>query len=274
MLTAMLFCPSAQCAEAEKKKPAPSQIVVYKTVKRKANIYKLKLHIFNPPNHKTTDKTPCIVLFHSGGWASGDPSRYYSTCKRYSSLGAVAISVEYSIRKVHNGTPFDSVTDGKSAIRWVRAHAKELGVNPDMIAAGGASAGGQVAAAAAHLTSLEEKGEDLKISSKPNALILVSPVFDNGPGGYGHNKVKSRWKDFSPIHNVRKGAPPTLVFVGGDEAKYIRVESAKAYKDKMKAVGSRCELIVYDGQKHGYPEKRNEMKIEETRFLKSLNYLK
>ncbi len=256
--------------------PQPTKVVVYKKVERKGQKYELKLHIFNPPKHDLKSKTPCIVMFHGGGWSGGEPSLFYKACHQYASRGMVAISAEYSIRTVHNGTPFDSVTDGKSAMRWVRKNAKELGVNPDMIAAGGSSAGGQVAAATAFLTAFDDQGDDLKISPKPDALVLTSPVFDNGPDGYGHSKVKARWKEFSPAHNLSKGAPPTLICMGDSEPTYLKVDVAKKIQTDMKKLGSRCDLLVLKGMQHGKrsPEHSKQIKTESDRFLISLGYMK
>jgi acetyl esterase len=189
----------------------------------------------------------------------------------------VAISAEYSIRAVHQGTPFDSVTDGKSTMRWVRKHAQELGVNPEMIAAGGSSAGGHVAAATAFLTAFDDKTDDLSISPKPNALMLTSPVFDNGPGGYGHTRVKERWEEFSPSHHVAKGAPPTLICMGDSEPTYLKVEVAKNFQAKMKELGSRCELLILEGMQHGgkrSPEHTKQIAESNMRFMVSLGYIK
>jgi acetyl esterase len=249
------------------------KVLHYKTVERKGKTYELKLHVFNPPQQNKSKSLPAIVIFHSGGWSNGAPSKYFSICKFWAKKNMVAISAEYSIRNVHQGTPFDSVADAKSAIRWVRANAKELGIDPNRIAAGGGSAGAHVAAAAALLTSFDEQGEDHSISSKPNALVLRSPVFDNGPTGYGFSKIKSRWQEFSPLHNISKGAPPTIVFIGDQEEKYISSEAAQSFKKQMIECGSRCELIIYKGQKHGCSGTRNDIKIKSVNFLSSLGYI-
>lgn len=255
----------------------PSSMVTYKNVKGTKGDFALKLNVFNPPGHDLAKKRPCILLFHSGGWCSGEPSSQFSGCKKWASKGMVAIAVEYRIREKHGGTPLESVADGKSAIRWVRTHAIELGINPDMIAAGGSSAGGQVAAAAGILTTFEENEEDQTVSSKPNALVLVSPVLDNSPDGYGHyhKEVKKNWKAFSPLHNVEKGAPPTIICMGDNETKYLRVESGKEFQKKMSEVGSRCELFIYEGMTHTTrtPEQGAAIGREQAKFLSSLGYL-
>ncbi|MDB4796380.1 alpha/beta hydrolase fold domain-containing protein, partial [Akkermansiaceae bacterium] len=107
----------------------------------------LKLHVFNPEGHKASDSRPAIVFFFGGGWNGGSPKQFYPHSEHLASLGMVAISAEYRVKSRNKTTPMECVKDGNSAIRWVRSHAKELGINPDMIAAGGGSAGGHVAAA-------------------------------------------------------------------------------------------------------------------------------
>ena len=72
--------------------------------------------------------------------------------------------------------------DGKSAVRWLRQHAAELGIDPKKLAAGTDSAGGHIAAATAFAKGFEEESEDKATSSRPDALVLFEPVFDNGPG--------------------------------------------------------------------------------------------
>jgi len=122
------------------KKAIPSKIVEYKQI----GGISLNLHIFNPKVHQETDSRAAIVFFHGGGWSSGTPRQFYRQSKYLADRGMVAISAEYRLAQKHHSTPKESVKDGKSAMRWIRAHAKELGINPNMIAAGGGSAGGQI----------------------------------------------------------------------------------------------------------------------------------
>ena len=134
----------------------------------------------------------------------------------------------------------------------MRAHAAQLGVDPKRIAAGGGSAGGHLAAATATLkVPDDESAQERATSSRPDALVLFNPVFDNGPGGYGHERVKERYREISPIHNLDGPVPPTLVFLGARD-RLVPVATAERWRDLMKASGQRCDLLVYDGQGHGF----------------------
>jgi acetyl esterase/lipase len=272
-----MTCSMIFAADAKDQGPRPDQVITYKTVTTDKGKFPLSLHVFKPANAAASARA-CVVMFHGGGWNNGDPKSFFGAGKRWAGLGLVAISVEYRVRDKHGGTALDSVRDAKSAMRWVRSHAKELGIDPDRIAAQGASAGGHLAAACATLTAYDEEGEDATVSCLPNALILKSPVLDNGPDGYGQYKkeVRENWKDFSPFHNVRQGVPPMLVSVGDDEAKYLRVEVAKELKQNVEKLGGRCELIVLPGATHQErtAEQNALVAKAEVDFMRSLGFIK
>ena len=253
----------------------PDKKVTYKTV----GDVKLQLHIFKPENHMATDRRPCIVIFFGGGWVGGSPSQFYPHCRYLASRGMVAMSTEYRVKSRHKTTPYECVKDGKSAICWVRLHAGELGIDPRRIAAGGGSAGGHVAAATVCVKTFQEPGEDTAISSRPNALVLFNPVYDNGPEGYGHDRVQEHWRAFSPMHNIDENTPPTIVFLGTKD-KLIPVSTAEKYKDLMAKSGRRCDLHIYEGQPHGFFNYRKgkntyyyQTVIKADKFLASLGYL-
>lgn len=251
--------------------PQPDVKIAYK----KVGDSELKLHVFNPKGHKATDKTPAIVFFFGGGWNGGSPKQFYPQSEYLASRGMVAISAEYRTKKSHQTSPKECVMDGKSAVRWIRAHAKELGIDPDKLAAGGGSAGGHVAATTGTVSGLNEPSDDTKVSCIPNALVLFNPVYDNGPKGYGHDRVKGYWKEFSPMHNISKTTPPTIVFLGTKD-KLIPVATAKEFQKRMKAVGVRSDLHLYEGQPHGFfnKAKYKETVIEADQFLVQHGFLK
>lgn len=211
----------------------------------------LHLHVFKPEGHTAEDRRPAIVFFFGGGWRNGSPKQFYPHCDYLASRGMVAIAAEYRIASVHGTTPEACVKDGKSAIRYVRTHADALGIDPNRIAAGGGSAGGHVAAATGTVDGFEEDGEDKAVSPRPNAMVLFNPVFDNGPEGYGYDRVKPYWEAFSPLHNIDKDTPPAIVFLGTED-KLIPVSTAEDWKKRMEAAGVRCDLHLYEGADHGF----------------------
>ncbi len=251
---------------------APDQIIPYKQV----GDVELTLHVFNPPGSQASDKASAMVFFFGGGWIGGSPSHFYRQSAYLASRGMVVFCVDYRTRSKHQTSPAECVKDGKSAMRWVRAHAAELGIDPHRIAAGGGSAGGHIAAATAVVEGFNEEGEDLSVSCRPDALVLFNPVFDNGPGGYGHERVKQIWRAFSPLHNVSKTAPPTLVMLGTKD-EHIPVATAKAYKERMDHAGVRCDLRLSEGEPHGFFNNGAGYKqtlLEMDRFLTSLGFLR
>lgn len=248
------------------------ETIVYKEI----DTIKLKLHIYKPLNFNKEKIYNCIVFFHGGGWNGGNHKAFRRQSAYLASRGMIAISVSYRLKNTHGTTPFDAVEDAKSAIRYVRKHAKELNINPDKIAAGGGSAGGHLAAACGNIVGLEGANQDLSISSVPNALVLFNPVYDNSKKGYGYRRMNGRHLEISPLHNITKGAPPTIVFFGTKD-KTTPVLSSKEYEQKMKEVGSRIDLFLYEGAKHSFFN-RGDYFTDTLRksdiFLESLGYLK
>ncbi|UBM58563.1 alpha/beta hydrolase [Marinilongibacter aquaticus] len=238
---------------------------------------KLYMEVFSPENPDAGQKYPAIVFFFGGGWVGGTTTQFEPHAKYFSEKGIVCILADYRVNKRQKTTPFESLKDAKSAMRFVRSHAQKLHIDPDKIVASGGSAGGHLAAATALISEYNEDTDDLSVSCKPNALILFNPVIDNGPGGYGFERIGEAYKDFSPLHNIRKGAPPTLFFLGTRDV-LIPVETAQYYQTVMEKVGSRCDLYLYGGQPHGFFNLKNKAYYDMTvyrasQFLSSLGYL-
>ncbi len=252
---------------------SPDKEVIYKTVGET----ELRLHVFTPSDHKSSDKQAAIVFFHGGGWNSGSPGQFYPHCEHLAARGMVCLSAEYRVKQRHGTTPREAVTDGKSAIRWVRRHADDLGIDPDMIAAGGGSAGGHLAAVAGTGAGFDESGEDLEISARPDALVLFNPVLDISPDRFGYDRVPDYWEAVSPFHNIDGNMPPAVVMVGTEDT-ILPVELAERFKAKMESHGLRSDLHLYPGQPHAFFNFTNTENYTRTvanmdRFLVSLGYL-
>lgn len=224
---------------------SPDKKILYKVVDGDS----LYLHVFKPKISKKP--TAAIVFFFGGGWVSGSPKQFYQQSDYFASRGMLAISAEYRIKNAHGTTPFDCVEDGKSAIRWVREHAKELNIDPDKIVASGGSAGGHIAISTALIDGLEDSKENLAVSSVPNAVVAYNPVLDTTEKGYGSKKVVGRETEISPSHQVKKDLPPMILFHGKKDTT-VPFENATRFNKKMNEIGNDCKLVAVENVGHGF----------------------
>jgi acetyl esterase len=288
MLRSILFLAVAASVLAQTPAPKPktandyvAQLVAKLTPTRKI-VYKkiadreLSLHVFQPEGWKASDKRVCYITIHGGGWTGMGPERMYAFADHFAKLGLVSISVQYRLANAKsNTTVFDCVKDVRSAMRYVRAHADELGIDPGKIIVSGGSAGGHLAASTA-MFDVNEDGDDLTISPMPNALVLLFPVIDTSAEGYGHARIGERWKELSPAHNVRPGLPPTMTFHGTADPT-TPFKGAQIFHDAMLKAGNRSELVIHEGGDHGYLMRTqplfDECLAKTDAFLKSLTLL-
>ena len=123
----------------------------------------LNLFIYKPLDFDSSKTYNCVVFFHGGGWNNGSPNMFNRQSMYFASRGMISISVEYRLKNTHGTTPFQATEDAKSAIRYIRKHAKELNVHPNSIIAGGGSAGGHLAASCALISKFDNPNEDLSV---------------------------------------------------------------------------------------------------------------
>lgn len=238
---------------------------------------KLFLEIYYPETINKSKKYPAIVFYFGGGWNSGTIRQFEPHARYFSRRDMICILVDYRVKERQQTTPFESLKDAKSAIRYLREHADKFQIDISRIVAAGGSAGGHLAAATALTDDYNENTDNMSVSCIPNALVLFNPVIDNGPGGYGYDRIGDAYKSFSPLHNIKNGAPPTIIFLGTND-NLIPVETAKYYQKVMEKVKSRCELHLYEGQGHGFFNYKNFEYYKKTvseadEFLQSLGYL-
>ncbi len=263
-------------AKTDKVSVAGAKIEIYK----QASGDDLRIYRIDPADHNPQkDKRAAAVFFFGGGWNGGSVRQFEPHAKYLAKRGMVVFLADYRVKSRQNTTPRECVADGKSAIRWVRKNATRLGVDPNKIAAGGGSAGGHVAAATGICSGFDEPDEDAKISSRPNALLLFNPVYDNGPGGFGASRVTEWFPAISPAHNISKDNPPTIVFLGTKD-KLIPVATAEKFRDDQKKAGVKSVLHLYKDQPHGFfnmgksRESFIDTVLKMDQFLIDLGYLK
>ena len=247
--------------------------VVYKQI----DTVSLSMDIYYPPDMDKAKSYPAMIFFFGGGWKGGSVKQFEPHADYFSGRGIICVLADYRVASRQKTSPFESLKDAKSAIRFIRENAASFQIDTGKIIVSGGSAGGHLAAATALVSNFNEPGDDLSVSCVPNALVLFNPVIDNGPAGYGYERIGDAYKDFSPLHNITAGVPPTIFFLGTND-KLIPVETAKYYQRAMVNVGSRCELFLYEDQPHGFfnfknREYYNKTVLEADKFLISLGYL-
>ena len=249
--------------------------LIYKTI----DTVSLGMKVVYPPVLDTSVSYPGMVFFFGGGWSHGTINHFAMQADYFAHRGIICFLVDYRVESRHGTTAFEALSDAKSAIRFVRQHADKFYLDTNKVIASGGSAGGHLAAATAFIQKYSDPSDNMNISPTPNALVLFNPVIDNGPGGYGYERIGDAYKDFSPLHNIQKNAPPTIVFLGTADA-LIPVETMEYYKVVMEKVGSRCDLVLYKDQKHGFfnfsasEEYYRKTVLAADEFLSSLGYIK
>lgn len=225
---------------------------------KKIDTLELIAHVFYDPAVADKKSKPAIAFFHGGGWAFGNPSEFFGACRRYASMGFVTFSFQYRLSIDKNGkvphpliTPIDCVKDARSAMRWLRLHAKEFNIDPQRIVAGGQSVGGHLVLSTAMIDKHNESTDDLTVSPVPNAMLLYSGTVNTLEAWCDMlmgNQRQHIWS-ISPAHNVKKGLPPAVAFHGTDDD-IVALWTVMFFQNDMKTAGNYFELNRYEGRKH------------------------
>lgn len=243
--TAVMFVllASAGCHPRPAGPPSPSipgatqQIRVFSDVPYRSGESKaFRLDLALPPR-VGNELRPAIVIVHGGGWAAGSKrgAVYQGLLLDYARQGYVTTSVEYRLTRE---APFPTaVADVKCAVKWVRAHATELGVDPNRIGAFGHSAGAHLVMMAALVpesAGLDGDGCDWKgVSGNVNVVAAGSTPTEGG----AHQPPERQNPKFWPIGYISKDAPPMLV-IQGTEDPIVRAELTDKFMAEMKAVSA------------------------------------
>jgi acetyl esterase len=215
--------------------------------------------------HGADAPTPLLVYFHGGGFVCGDLDSHDAPCRFLArEAGVRVLAVHYRRAPEH---PFPAaVEDGQAALRFARAHAAQLGADPERIAVGGDSAGGNLAAVA----SLLARGERWA----PACQLLIYPVTDWSRKSRSYALFREgfflteRQMDWYRKHYLGRaehagqdaraspllaediaGAAPALVVVAGFDP--LRDEGI-AYAERLRAAGVAVRLRVQWGLVHGF----------------------
>lgn len=216
----------------------------------------LKVDIFHPGENANG---ACLLFLPGGGFRTANKAGLHERyAPRIAERGYVFIATEY---RVMDEAPWPAqIQDAKALIRWTRANAGRLGIDPDRIVLGGASAGGNLCTLAGGTQGnpdYEGGGGNEGVSSDVAAIIAVYPVTDvteraYGEGReqlYGVNPSAEFVRAASPIHQVNASYPPTLLIHGTGDTTVPYAHSTTLF-DALDALGVPVELHLYAQQEH------------------------
>jgi len=254
--------------------PAPPEVktMTYKTVGDR----ELKIYIHYPPGWKASEARPAIIFFFGGGWTGGTVGQFEPQAEYLAGRGLVAARADYRVKSRDGVTPDKCVEDARSAVRWMRRNAKELGIDPQKLIASGGSAGGHLAACMMIRNSVETPDDDLSISTIPQAMVLFNPVlnFDHEQMIERLNGDKQLARRISPTLHLDKNTPPALILFGTEDRLKVFGDE---YWEKAEALGVRAEKYLAEGQGHGFFNRSpwtERTLIAADKFLASLGFLK
>jgi len=284
-VAALAFSPLASPA-ADGQPYARQEDVIYA---RKYGVA-LTLDVFRP---KENANGAAIVFAVSGGWFSAHAGD--GGVKRFANLLERGYTV-FSV--VHGSNPKFAIPeileDMNRAVRFIRFHAKDYGVDPARIGITGGSAGG-------HLSLMQGTAGDLgnpkaldpidRVSSRVQCVACYFPPTDflnygkpgedaigrgilwNYAGAFDfkeldpyarklvpitdEEKIREIGRQISPITHVSADDPPTLI-VHGDKDWLVPMQQSETFIEKMKAAGVEAKLIVKPGAEHGWADMTQE----------------
>lgn len=229
-----------------------------------------------------------VISVLSGGWYSSHPD------DPASARSATLLERGYTVFAVtHGSQPKFSIPeileDMNRAVRFIRFHAAEYGINPDRIGITGSSAGGHLSlmqGTAGDLGNPEAKDPIDRVSSRVQAVACFFPPTDflnygkpgedaigrgilwNYSGAFDFRKLDPDWRKLvpiteeeeirkigrriSPVAHISADDPPTLIF-HGDKDWLVPLQQSETFVEGLKAAGVEAKLVVKPGAEHGWP---------------------
>jgi pectinesterase len=227
----------------------------------------LKLDLYLPAGDSRAPR-PAIVFVHGGGWRAGVRANFGPMAIRMAERGYVAATISYRLSP--EALYPAAILDAKAAVRWVRAHAGEYGIDPGRIAIAGGSAGGQIAA----LTGVTNGDARFDpdggpVSSDVQAIVNIDGLSDftseearkyeddpaKQPSSAGawfggrYAEKAALWRDASPLYHVRKTTPPILFVVSAQRRFSLGREEMV---DQLRALGVPNRVVPVPDTPHSF----------------------
>lgn len=225
---------------------------------------KEKADLYLPAEVKPGQKFPAIVIIHGGGWSGGEKraAREINIGTTLAKNGYVGMSIDYALATKEGTTPTwpQNLHDCKTAVRWLRANAERLHVDPERIGTIGGSAGGHLAAMLA-LTGAKDGldpagpyGEfpcTVKCSVDLYGPVLWFEQRDISMFRKTRTEAPELYRQASPLTYVDKNDPPLLILHGTGD-KTVAVDDSKALDEALTKVGAEHQLVIVPDAPHSF----------------------
>ena len=211
-------------------------------------------------------RAPAVLFLHAGAWILGDKTvtSGVSEFEPYLERGYVIASIDYRLAPMAKFPA--QIQDAMCAVRFLRARAAEFGIDPNHIAAMGASAGGHLAALLGVLKG-DEFGAPSQYANESSRVQAVVDLF--GPAdlqapdfvsisldaaqkvfGVDHLGPSPQLKRASPVTYVSSSSAPFLIIHGAEDS-VVPLNQSVALAAKLTAAGVPVHLIVVQNAEHG-----------------------
>jgi acetyl esterase/lipase len=187
------------------------------------------IHVYEPAPRPAP--RPAVVFFSGGGYDIGDPLWVLDSARQMAEAGYVAFAAGYRLHDPSTGTNLwpAQLEDAQAAVRWIRAHAADYGVDPDRICALGHSSGGHLASLVGMTDGRDTSDPDIGgISSRVTCVVSVSGDVDLTIGnpypeqtavyesllGASYAEDPAAWRAVSPAYLVDTETVPILLIHG------------------------------------------------------------
>lgn len=254
---ALFWC--ASCAAQQEQPPPPTVGLEKDVIFGYAGNEPLKMDVVRPLYNSSL--LPVVLCIHGGGWAAGDKRDMHTLAYGVASLGYEAVCINY--RLAPNFKYPSQVQDLTAAMDYIRAHAKEMKVDPNKIAALGQSAGGHLALLLAETSENRELGSNSKPSVLKGACSIAGPTDLTAEylpdaaknalkGFFGFPKETNleTYKKASPIFCLTKKCPP-LLLIHGDQDALVPYTQATSMLKSCSNKNVPAELVTLHNAGHG-----------------------
>ncbi|AGA26263.1 alpha/beta hydrolase [Singulisphaera acidiphila] len=248
--------------------------IVYRSVAGR----EVRLDVYLPTAPPPQGGRPAVVTIHGGGWRGGSKRDMKLMSIQLAEHGYAVVAIDYLLSRPGRPSWPGNFEDTREAVRWVRRHAADYGVNPDRIAALGVSAGGHLAALlgtypdgpvdpdARDRSSASASPSPSAVSARVQAVVdLYGPAdllasrsslpLPSTPVtlmlGGTLKEMPGRYEAASPVHHVSPEDPPMLLIHGRDD-RLVPLEQSQALAATLAEAGVAHRLIEVDNAAHGF----------------------